>query len=54
MPEPVPAPPFAHRLPADVAARIRATAAPGTGPWQTAALVLAFDRLLRIEDRYLR
>jgi len=26
MPEPMPVPPFRHRLPADVAARIRATA----------------------------
>jgi hypothetical protein len=54
MPEPVPVPPFAHRLPADVAARIRATAAPGTGPRRMAALVLAFDRLVRVEARYLR
>jgi hypothetical protein len=34
-------------------ARIRATAAPAIGPRRMAALVLAFDRLVRVENRYL-
>ena len=37
MPEPMPAPPFVHRLPADVAARIRATAAPTRPPRHAAS-----------------
>jgi hypothetical protein len=53
MPEPMPVPPCPHRLPADVTARIRATAAPAIGPRRTAALVLAFGRLVRVENRYL-
>jgi hypothetical protein len=53
MPEPMPVPPCPHRLPADVTARIRATAARAIGPRRTAALVLAFGRLARVENRYL-
>ena len=53
MPEPMPVPPCPHRLPADVTARIRATAAPTIGPRRMAALVLAFGRLVRVENRYL-
>jgi hypothetical protein len=53
MPEPMPVPPCPHRLPADVTARIRATAAPALGPRRMAALVLAFGPLVRVESRYL-
>ena len=53
MPEPMPVPPCPHRLPPDVTARIRATAAPTIGPRRMAALVLAFGRLVRVENRYL-
>lgn len=35
MPEPMPDPPFVFRLPAHVAARIRATAAPAAPPRHT-------------------
>jgi hypothetical protein len=60
MPQPMPVPPFVHRLPADVAARIRATAPPATGPRRMSAFVVAVAVLggalaaaLRVEDRYL-
>ena len=53
MPEPMPVPPCRHRQPADVTVRIRATAAPALGPRRMAALVLAFDPLVRVENRYL-
>ncbi|WP_324274372.1 hypothetical protein [Blastococcus brunescens] len=36
MPEQMPVPPFVHRLPTDVAARIRATAPPAPPPRRTA------------------
>jgi hypothetical protein len=45
----MPEPPFVHRLPADVAARIRATAASATGARRTAARVLAVGNTHTLE-----
>ncbi|MFD2090256.1 hypothetical protein [Blastococcus deserti] len=63
MPEPPPVPPSTHRLPADVAARIRTTAAPPRPPRRTTAVVLPFvlgsgigggglAHLIRVGHRY--
>ena len=53
MREPMPVPPFVHHVPTDVAARIRATAPPATGPRRLGALVRALGSRVRIQDRYL-
>jgi hypothetical protein len=53
MREPMPVPLLVRQLATAVAARIRATAPPATGPRRLGALVRALGTRARVEDRYL-